>query len=187
MMAVLRFKGADGEWHRIPARGPKGNTGNTGAQGLPGPNLIDEQTQTLVNGLLMGEGGTVRAAIPGVDYAAAGSAVEMRLLWENASPTSAFPAQTINVNLEAYDGALLVTRGWVTRDIRLQTMARKGTSIKVPGYDVIFCCRDVTVNASGIQFGPPLVALTYNSTLTERTQNDGCIPIAIYGLQGVTA
>lgn len=43
-----------------------------------------------------------------------GSKAEIDLLWQNASPTSAFAAQTIPLDLSGYDLALIVMRGWAS-------------------------------------------------------------------------
>lgn len=52
-------------------QGPKGDAGDTGPQGPQGdtgPNLIDGDTATALNGVLAGDGSHVRLAVAGADY-----------------------------------------------------------------------------------------------------------------------
>jgi hypothetical protein len=58
------------EKRRIPVdgAGTPGPPGPPGIQGEPGPNTVSTSTTTDITGILKGDGSTISAAVPGVDY-----------------------------------------------------------------------------------------------------------------------
>ena len=121
--------------------------------------------------------------------AAAVAGMQMELLWENASPTSEFAEQTINLDLSEYDmvyirliyettysrtyGAFI----FVGDSHTIESMNHPGSTAE----NRVWKGRLVEVNKTGIYF-------TYGVSRTETTitqSNIVAIPTAIYGIKGV--
>lgn len=71
--AITGPAGADGIDGTNGTNGVDGTNGTNGIDGAPGPNLVSTTTTTNITGILMGDGATVLAAIPGTDYQAPGN------------------------------------------------------------------------------------------------------------------
>ena len=103
-----------------------------------------------------------------------------KLLWTNSNPTSAFPAQTLYIDLANYD-AIIIDVGYVSTYITnyrtIQVFPKTGET-----YNMLngfygangSWVRTVTVNEDSIIFG-------------SCQQNNGTYPLAIYGVKGITS
>ena len=116
--------------------------------------------------------------------------LSMTLLWENASPTSAFAAQTIALDLSEYSFVLVATTSWAP--VFRLAMVGKWAEIQdildinasYSGY-IYGCKRGFNVLTTGITFEAAYYKAA-NST-TSKLVNDRHIPYKIYGIKGVTA
>lgn len=104
------------------------------------------------------------------------------LLWTNSSYTSAFAAQTVSLDLSAYDAVLIVFLANTTDLDRQSSMI-----VLKNGYQHILCTmyaggtalrtRYVTATDSGVTF-----AGGYNNTSAGNGNN---VPYKIYGIKGI--
>lgn len=102
-------------------------------------------------------------------------------LWENASPTSAFAAQTVSLSLSAYDAVCIVYLANLNNDRRYSAILFKdGYKYILHGANVSTTdvrTRLAIVTNSGIEFEGG-----YSGATSSNTSN---IPCVIYGLKGV--
>lgn len=108
--------------------------------------------------------------------------VSMIGLWTNSSPTSAFSAQTIPLDLSDYDGILLYFLATNT-DVN-----RQSSMICLKGYKSVFS--DVVVGATAIRSRAVTVTDTgaqfttgYNNT---SSNTSSAIPYKIFGIKGMS-
>lgn len=117
--------------------------------------------------------------------------VSKTLLWENASPTSEFAEQTLQIDLSEYDEVEIVTRHNQTSANRGMYKCRVGDSIRIAEItnsmsETVYLgavVRNFTVNKDGIN-----VTGTYyrnTNTLPIVLGTTFLIPLAIYGIKGV--
>lgn len=121
-------------------------------------------------------------------------ATSMTLLWENASPTSDFAAQTIALDLSGYDGVKIV------RTEKANTEANRGANgtfhmivdaqVSYINYEgniqVIFLQRDYTPSDTGIIFKDCKQCGYYAGSWGKgELRNDLMKPLKIYGIKGV--
>lgn len=114
----------------------------------------------------------------------------MELLWENASPTSAFLAQTIAIDLSSYDGVLIIYKGGANWKYSSGIITRKyWEDIRFEAsqdyyYRRSFRCSDEGFNAPD----KGIIAKMYSGgsfdTVNEETGSK-IVPLAIYGVKGV--
>lgn len=106
-------------------------------------------------------------------------------LWENASTTSAFSAQTISVDLSDYDFVcILYYDSTPATHTTRSFFAEVGTNGMLDCTETHIMRRSATVNTSGVVFGNGTYMGAYPSaTMTD--YNDFCIPYKIYGIKGV--
>lgn len=118
--------------------------------------------------------------------------ISMALLWENESPTSAFSAKTIALDLSKYD-FIEVYFAKANND------ARNWICYRMPiGYDgdpfhmshiqntsraSVISSRHTSVTTTGVEFGAGFYK--YTSSNTGATENESMIPCRIYGIKGV--
>ena len=113
-----------------------------------------------------------------------GAMSKWTLLWTNASPTSAFAAQTISIDLSAYDFVMVVYQHWTSSDVNNSAFCRVGQYGRLLSHDYTLAYRDYHPETTGIYFNVGLVVATYNnSNVTQNTS--GVIPLQIYGIKGV--
>ena len=114
-------------------------------------------------------------------------ALSMELLWENASPTSAFAAQTVNLDLSAFqmvavaiaDHLYFVPIGGTTRFSYIYN---------ANGEQSIFTyVRQVVVSETGVTFGNCYGSSIASGNLKTETSNGSSRPSKIYGIKGVPA
>ena len=108
------------------------------------------------------------------------------LLWENPAPAASFAAQTVGVDLAAYQGVVVAFLQRVGEQTVLESaFLPKGTVGKLGGYRYRhIAMRTVTaVSGTGVTFGGAGYASTYGGDLTP--QDDCILPWRIYGVAGV--
>ena len=115
--------------------------------------------------------------------------VHMELLWENASPTSHFSAQTINVaGLSECDAVFYVCRHGESTDSPWGTVLitkeydGQTTATSFANYDaaVYVSFRRITVNFSNNK------VIFEGGNQNGTTSNGRLIPLALYGIKGVS-
>lgn len=116
-----------------------------------------------------------------------GAMSEWVLLWENASPTSEFAAQTISLDLSGYD-AFLIVSNWASNTVRLFAQICflgengvyriNGSTSNARFYAA---SRVATIAANGITF----TAATEATASTSSSTDGSVIPYKIYGIKGV--
>lgn len=118
-------------------------------------------------------------------------ALSEKLIWTNASPTSSFNSQTLQISMTDYDYIRIVMRYntdtdklWeftVSKDNTLHNVNILG-DIDTSG-NTTFLVRGITVSSSGITFGHCNYKSTANNQ--QNTYDAACVPTKIYGIKGV--
>lgn len=112
-------------------------------------------------------------------------AMSMELLWENASPTSVFSAQTITLDLSAYTHVLV--SALVSKDqsynSHVSTIAKIGDKHRVEGIAGHINLRCFIASANGVVFEDAQWVETYGGSGI--ATNNSMIPTRIYGIKGV--
>ena len=160
-MSKLKIKNGS-TWEEIPAGGVGVPSGGTAGQVLMKSSATDYADEW-------------------ADISEAGAMSKWDLLWTNASPTSAFAAQTISLDLSGYDAVVVDVRAATDRDIHCWFLTPKGQETAmgfyVPTAASIFL-RDATASQSGVAVGNGYWGVT--------NINNGCgLPYQIYGIKGV--
>lgn len=105
-------------------------------------------------------------------------ATTMTLLWENASPNSAFAGQTINLDLSGYDHALiefcLNPIAWQIKTSAWYRVDAGESIVSVADGNPYTYLRGVTVNTNNVTFGTGRLGSTEN--------NNNLVPLRIYGI-----
>ena len=116
--------------------------------------------------------------------------ISIKKLWENAKPTSSFPAQILNIDFAGYQLIMIVAR--------LSTSGARTKSVIVPFPGNTEAVIDFAFDggAAGpsnyhrtvklISPGPQFLIGNYSSGSSSITGNDYVIPIDIYGIKGVS-
>lgn len=109
---------------------------------------------------------------------------KLGLLWENASPTSGFSAQTVSLNLVGYSYVLVVFKRTTGSDYYSTSICSVGEhSIGVAGPidtgSSSTMTRYFSVSTSGVSFLTGVSALPSSGT----QQSTYCIPLKIYGIK----
>ena len=119
-------------------------------------------------------------------------AISMELLWENASPSSDFAAQTIALDLSQIDVVKVVYKVMTTSDNEYTFEASVNRSATIINFvnasfssTTQVSSRDLTINPDGIIFKDSLNKQITSSSAAS-TSNSRIIPIKIYGVKGVT-
>lgn len=172
-MAGIKYLGADGNYHIVGAGG--------GADEVYiGPELPTGGQKIWIN--------TSKDS----SY---GAGLEMVKLWENASPTSDFAAQSITVDLNGYQEAEIAWSLFVNSDGKITRCFNESYLSALPAQSGAVGCmatrayegytaeRFLTLSDDTISFGN---AVRYNNYAGSYTQlNSLLIPLAIYGIKGV--
>lgn len=114
------------------------------------------------------------------------SALKINLLWENAEPMSTFAAQTLSINLNAYQ-FLWIGFKWYTGDSSTPTIFQifkvneigRAFRVEVGAY---INMRTLTITTASVEFSACSQSTGTGST---STVNDALVPTQIYGLKGV--
>ena len=127
------------------------------------------------------------------------SGLEMALLWENASPNSAFGAQTITIaGLQKYQFIVVGMYGFATnigghKEFKWCKLENGFIGLNM---NVIFhngeyfspTVRNLTYSSdspNSLIFGNAIRAKAFDGT-TVQTKNDTVVPVCIYGIKGVS-
>lgn len=116
------------------------------------------------------------------------------LLWTNASPTSAFSAQTISLDLSGYDAVEIIANN-TNEKFPVSFKVEKGSSSNLgivgtgsgyvgTGSVVIHAIREATVNNNGVTFSSAFTAM-YNVQSYATESNVYNVPVKIYGIKEV--
>ena len=116
-----------------------------------------------------------------------GAVSKLELLWENASPSSSFAAQTVSLDLSGYDAVLIKATTTSNNPSDeyygfFNTLAFVGDGIKT----VMFFCSGNT-NRSGHRMAQATSSgVTFSKCMWNAAQTDGFgVPYYIYGIKGV--
>ena len=142
----------------------------TGKYELQGAPHVDAYSKEEVDALI--------AAIP--------KGVEMELLWENASPTSNFAKQTVELDLSEYDSVMVLAKvNTAAIPIYLPPVY-----ITIGGEGMLLCCWRVlmrrqisSVTTTSVVFDDSYSVPNYSTT--EVVDNSCTVPYQIYGIKGV--
>lgn len=115
-------------------------------------------------------------------------AMNMRVVWQNASPSSSFAAQTIKLNLSGYDFVYILMKASVTAANSVVHMVKKGASQNLEQSGnlasesaIVVLYRNASVAEDGIVFGGGHI----KSAASPSVDNTRTIPIAVYGIKNV--
>ena len=120
--------------------------------------------------------------------------IEKKLLWQNASPTSAFPAQTLNIDITGYDELEVEYRisNTLTRTRRERVRPGVGAVLyNIGNIDADNAYARVYQRAIAINYNTLVITieaakskqLNLATTLGDNTY--WCIPTQIWGIKGV--
>ena len=117
--------------------------------------------------------------------------VQMELLWENASPTSEFAAQTIELNLGEFSHVLLESIERISSVANQEqehygTLSKIGAGICPNGNVGVYGLgyRRFTTNEDSIIFED---GFFWSTSWKPTLNNVLCVPLKIYGIKGVSA
>ena len=196
-MAVIKYKDEAGNWQTLPSVGPVGPPGQDGVNGASAYELAVSQgytgtlaewlaeilrTADIANNLTTADAGKVLSALQGklLNDALALKA-QYTLLYTNASPGSAFAAQTLSLDLSTYDSALVeyyvnvATLGYLP-SIRVAIGRENLMAITLA--DGSRYTRNVSANNNGLAFGDAYL----NGQTVSNASN---VPLRIFGVKGV--
>lgn len=124
-------------------------------------------------------------AVTNLQELIATSGLKTDLLWTNASPTSEFASQTINLDLSNYKFIIILGRAFTNREaIELMGLFHiNGEKYKVTNMFSVNITRDVIINGNGITFSNGGYFDIYNSDNSWVSVNTSSIPVYIYGIK----
>ena len=157
---------------------------NLWASQYPGVvSLADILTKISTEGLPIPFGGTGKTKAADALNALGGVGIEK--LWENASPTSQFKAQLIDINLQ--DSDLIIVTGKYSTGAYNSFAGIYKTNAETKGVINIAVSaivnREFTIKNGGVQFDDGKLLSTYSGNAT--TNNAVAIPTEIYSVKGV--
>lgn len=128
----------------------------------------------------------------GASTGGSNSGIEMVKLWENASPSSSFSAQTVALDLSGYDAVVVEgsAAGSPTGKRAMSTYAtvgRQGTLMSaLTGSYWFTTSREFIVTTSAIAF-QECGQWGWNDagTVIKNINNSYCVPVLIWGVKGV--
>ena len=132
----------------------------------------------------------VTVDIPGVELSNFGGATVIKKVWENASPTSSFAAQKIDIDTSDADFVVIVERYSTTSGSSevftiIPSMGGYLRTFAGAGYSTTgYCSRYVEFTSSQIKFGDNYLK-SINTTTGGTVNNTYQIPTEIYTLKGV--
>jgi len=163
------FVDASGASSAAPVQSVNGQTGNVSAVPTGG-----------TAGQILMKSSATDYADEWADISEAGAMSKWTLLWTNASPTSAFAAQTVALDLSGYDAIILVNMYWTNNSLcRSHYIPIDGNPYGCPvqNYAGAWAGRTCTATASGVVFDAGVG--------TSGIDNSGGLPFEIYGIKGV--
>lgn len=107
------------------------------------------------------------------------------LLWENASPSSTFAAQTVSLNLSAYTAIKITYTSSNTSSFSgiLITELAIGADTVLNGIYYYFTVRGVTVAVDGVAFAEGKRFESAYGSSTVSSYANGCVPLKIWGIR----
>lgn len=114
--------------------------------------------------------------------------ISMDLLWENATPTSAFSGQTISMDLSAYTVFVVETKNpSVTCHVAIKGKSTKMQDNDCPSSSMtVGYTRGIEFSDSGVSIGGGANSI-YGAGNNLRYSDSYLIPQRIYGIKGVSA
>ena len=132
--------------------------------------------------------GEPQSAEDAVTKAYADGQISMHLLWENASPTSSFAQQTIQMDLSEYQMVLCQCRlNQTAATIVPSNFIRVGAESGADAYGIVTgypVRRTIIATAEGVEFGEGCKYTSFGSS-NVNANSTVLIPVEIYGLKGV--
>ena len=205
-MAVMMYKDADGNWQVLPSVGPVGPAGQDGVNGASAYELAVAQGYTgtlaewlaeilrksdIANNLTTADTGKVLSALQGkVLKDELNTAQRYTLMYTNAAPASAYPAQTITLDLGGYQSVAIeyFTSGSQVGDIyRAEVTIGRRTMLQgamVMWNNLVYGIRFVDATSANIVFGDGY-ARNYDTPSIGNVDNKYCVPYRIWGVKGV--
>ena len=125
--------------------------------------------------------------LPASDYLLAANAaqltgIKMELLWENASPTSAFAAQLVSCDLTDVGIVLIELRPNAPSTVTFFAVCSLGGKTYPQYlYSSYFVQRSTSVDASGVTFGDG-ESINYGSSISQ--SNSRAVPTKIWAIKG---
>lgn len=113
-----------------------------------------------------------------------GAMSKWTLVWTNASPTSAFAAQTVQVDLSGYDFVMVVYQHWTSSDVNNSAFCRIGVYGRLESHDYSLAYRDYHPETTGVYFNTGILVTSYGNSSVQRNTS-AVIPLQIYGIKGV--
>ena len=112
--------------------------------------------------------------------------ISITKLWQNASPTSEFAAQTISVGLSSYTHYMIVYQEHATAGLYKNTgFIPVGLKVQLTNFSGCIGCRSMSsATTTALAFNSGEYTASYNANWT--TKNDQCVPYQIYGVKGVS-
>lgn len=108
------------------------------------------------------------------------------VVWENASPTSSFSAQTVSIDLSGYEFVIIEFSQNTSNDdyyYGLAASVDSKTHIAIGYYGGRMARRFATVTSTGVTFGNGQWAANYNSSFTDASPDSIIVPIKIRGFK----
>lgn len=111
--------------------------------------------------------------------------IDMDLLWTNASPTSAFGAQTLNIDLSNYKLIMVEASGTGYQNVNndkyrstfiIRVNSGKNSILQIPSNADVWGTRTYTVTSSRI-------TVTEGTYVGQGSNNYACVPQVIYGIK----
>lgn len=129
------------------------------------------------------EGSGVSIAADGT-ISASGSSFSIDLLWTNASPTSSFTAQSLNVDTTGYEYFLVIFRAYAANDAE----ASLKYSIVVEDKNDTYACimspvSTTTVHRRTVTITDSTIAFSDGKYPNSQTDNNFLIPFEVYGMK----
>ncbi len=106
--------------------------------------------------------------------------VKIRKVWTNASPTSTFVAQKININMSQYMCAVIVSVYHGDYEEGAVNMVFRAKSAQMNYAGSYNMPRTATLSDTGVTFSVGRLVNPYGTVVTDNNRN---IPIEIYGIE----
>ena len=119
-----------------------------------------------------------------------GKKIEIKKVWTNASPTSAFAAQTVKVQLPENAMVIIKHRYTTTTERYGMTLCKVGETCimsqmpNAQSTSVVYVSRDVSVTTTGVTFGAGY-GKSITSTSAGSANATNLPPVEIYSVKGV--
>lgn len=109
-------------------------------------------------------------------------ATQINLRWENANPTSAFPAQTINFGLDLFDMYIVIARQSTTQAMSVSVIQKVGGSSKLVNLSY---SSGINMHVRVMDYFSDGSLKFYDALSNGVTDNTVLIPLYVYGIRGL--